>query len=243
MGLKHYFTIDSLKKIVVFCTVFGLLFSVVSSSIWPAFSYYLLPARAWELMFGGIAFLYPVSLENSHKKALELTGITLIILSYFFISSEYAWPGYLALFPVVGTYLVIISNQQNSFLTNNFIFQSVGRWSYSIYLWHWPIVVFGINWEISDWWVYGFFLTLICGYLSYRFIESIRWERLLEWSSVFKIKPLIITIPVFLLACVIVIGDGFLKRFNTNIRGMYRARSHFVKKIELFRNTMIWMRN
>src|SRR5699024_10052529 len=99
------------------------LFSIYSSSKWPTESYFLLPSRAWEMLFGGIAYLYPFR-NNSNKNylnntVLELLGILLIISSYFFISSDNSWPGYLAAIPVVGTWLVIQSSKESSFITGS----------------------------------------------------------------------------------------------------------------------------
>lgn len=91
-----------------------------------------------------------------------------------------AWPGYLALFPVLGAYLIILSNYQNNILINNPIFRYVGQWSYSIYVWHWPIVVLGVYLSFSNWWIYGIPLSILLGFLSYQFIEKENYPHLIH---------------------------------------------------------------
>ena len=108
---------------------------------WPSLAYYLLPARAWEMMVGGIAYLYPFKVRGLSKKLYEFIGIIFIFGSFFLISKDNPWPGYLGIFPVLGCFLVIQAQHNDSFITNNSVFQKLGTWSYSIYLWHWPIVV------------------------------------------------------------------------------------------------------
>ena len=74
--------------------------------------------------------------------------------------------------PVLGTSLVLLSQCYTSSITGNFIFQKIGLWSYSIYLWHWPIVVLGEFVNFTYWTLYGFIASILFGWLSYAVIES-----------------------------------------------------------------------
>ena len=104
--LSKVFSINNLKRIIVGLTVFGFAFSVYSSSKWPLHSYFLFPARAWEMLLGGVAYLYPLTIQSRIKKnGLEIVALGLILLSYFTASAETVWPGYYALLPVVGAFL------------------------------------------------------------------------------------------------------------------------------------------
>ena len=152
-----------------------LLFSIFTTYRWPNSSYYLLPSRVWEMMAGGTVFLFPITLSQKTRKIIELLGLSLIIVSYIIFSeSTIFWPGYLASVPVLGTLMIITANKQESFLTNNKISNFIGKASYSIYLWHWPIVVFYSYQEISGWLaIWGLAISLVLGSISYIKVERL----------------------------------------------------------------------
>ena len=173
--LKKCMSLTNIKRLLVVGTVVGFVFSIYGTFVSPKSAYLLLPTRAWEMMMGGLAFLYPLqNLKETSKKYLEWVGIALILASYAFISKDNMWPGYLALIPVLGAYLVIIANRSGSVITDNIVMQKVGLWSYSIYLWHWPISMMfkyldlsGLN-NIT----YGIILSVLFGYFSYKYVEK-----------------------------------------------------------------------
>ncbi|WP_295894147.1 acyltransferase family protein [uncultured Vibrio sp.] len=169
--LKRFLSLVQLKQLVVVGTILGFGLSVVATMKWPISSYYLLPTRAWEMMVGGVAYLYPWIISDIKKKLTNFIGLTLILATYVFAYSEIPWPGYFALLPVLGTYLVIVANQQSSLITNNIVFQLIGKWSYSIYLWHWPVVVFGSYFSIEYWLLYGLAISIALGFISFNFVE------------------------------------------------------------------------
>jgi peptidoglycan/LPS O-acetylase OafA/YrhL len=77
------------------------------------------------MLLGGVAFLYPIkAFLNNYK--IELVGWSLIFGSYFLISDDNLWPGYLSLLPVLGAFLIIQSNNANSKVTNNIYCQKIG---------------------------------------------------------------------------------------------------------------------
>lgn len=88
------------------------------------------------MLIGGVAFLYPMQLTVKQKKLTKFVGIALIFVSYFFFSASTNWPGYFALVPVMGSFMVIQAARNDSFITCNAVSQKIGAWSYSIYLWH-----------------------------------------------------------------------------------------------------------
>lgn len=217
VSLRKLMSLDKIKITILLATVVGFILCVIATYKWPNASYYLLPTRAWEMMIGGIAYLYPFkNLKEIGKKSLELTGLFLIIFSYLFISKDNYWPGYLALFPVVGTYFIIQAQREKSFITSNLLSQKIGAWSYSIYLWHWPFVVVIYSFSLNDNFIYlGIILSVLLGFLSNKFIENKKFRN--DFNTLFsylKFKPLYMVLAVGLMGSFTFISQGFTSRFN-----------------------------
>jgi peptidoglycan/LPS O-acetylase OafA/YrhL len=177
IAMRKFMSIKAMKMSVLVGTILGFIFCVVATYKWPDAAYYLLPARAWEMMIGGVAYLYPLTLTDKKKKALEWFGLFLIISAIFFITKESMWPGYLALIPVLGVFFIIQAQRYDSFITGNTIFQKLGAWSYSIYLWHWPFVVTIYYFNLSTLFIYaGILMSVIFGAFSHKYIESIKFK-------------------------------------------------------------------
>lgn len=104
----------------------------------PIFAFYSLPTRAFELGFGAILNLFSKSSPTLRFSAW--LGIFLIMLSGFVFNSHTSFPGFPALLPIIGAGLVISSHYPNRLLEIALL-QKLGDWSYSIYLWHWPILI------------------------------------------------------------------------------------------------------
>ncbi len=207
--LKRFLSFEKLKIAILFFTVASFLFSIYMMLKGSSDAYFMLSTRAWEMLFGGIAFLYPWNLAEKNKKYVEFTGLGLIVFSYIFISGEQAWPGCLAFIPVFGAYLILLANCQTSKITNNIVFQNVGKWSYSIYLWHWPLAVFGLFFAIKNWWLYGIPLSIACGYLSFKLIESIKFSNQYQWKEIWKAKPIWFALLIFFTGKAIYKSNGF----------------------------------
>ncbi|PSU05919.1 acyltransferase [Photobacterium aquimaris] len=204
--LKKCMSLTNIKRLLVVGTMIGFVFSVYATYRWPNPAYFLLPTRAWEMMMGGLAFLYPLqNLKETSKKYLEWVGIALILASYAFISKDNLWPGYLALIPVLGAYLVILANRSGSVITDNVVMQKVGSWSYSIYLWHWPVVVFGYYFEMQHWEWIGIPVSVVLGFCSYKFVESIKFPALssISFKSIVTFKPLWMVVSIGLISSIL----------------------------------------
>ncbi|MGJ8660309.1 MAG: acyltransferase family protein, partial [Cellulophaga fucicola] len=151
-------------------------------------------------------------------------GVALIVTSYFLISKDNLWPGYLAIFPVLGSFLIIQAQRNDSLITSNTIFQKLGVWSYSIYLWHWPFVVGIYFYSLSDIFIYlGIILSILLGFISNKYIEKVKFSH--DFSTLFsylKCKPVYMVLNVGLIGGFIFVSDGVLNRFSDDLQIKYK---------------------
>jgi peptidoglycan/LPS O-acetylase OafA/YrhL len=112
-------------------------------------AFYLSPARAWEFGIGALVSLAGVTRWAIRSKAIPVLGwmaAAALLLSFGVIHERDSFPGYLALLPVAATAGLLVSGAAGddsgpARILRTAPFQWIGRRSYSIYLWHWPILV------------------------------------------------------------------------------------------------------
>lgn len=135
-------------------------------------AYYMFYTRAWQMLAGGLVFLIPAGVGNLKK--LSTLGYLSIFTGFFIASQGTPWPGYISLFPVLGTCLVIYASRENQVI-NSSVVQWFGTNSYSIYLWHWPVVVqlsyLGFFGHVT-YSIVGIVISFALGSLSYKYIEK-----------------------------------------------------------------------
>jgi len=172
--LRKLFSASMTRWLLIAVALVSLVISIYVSPRWSAAAFYTPPTRAWELLAGGLVFLFPISLSNTVRRVLEIGGITLLAVSIFTLSAADVWPGSLALLPVVGTVLMLLAANQRSPVTGTRLSQSLGNASYSIYLWHWPIAVYLKYYHMvvtPGLLAAAIGLAVALGYVSYHLIE------------------------------------------------------------------------
>jgi len=221
IALKKHLSFANLKRVVIGLFLISFIYCIYATNKDSKTSYFLLTSRAWEMLLGGLAFLYPISIQNLKLRiTTQIFGLILIISSYFLISKHTPWPGYMAIFPVLGAYLIILSNHQNNFIINNYFFSKIGKWSYSIYVWHWPIVVLGVYLTIPNWWMYGIPLSIFLGFLSYQFIEKIKFPTFQLWREIYKVKPFYMFLIILICGYTIKKTDGMEFHYSDKIQNI-----------------------
>jgi peptidoglycan/LPS O-acetylase OafA/YrhL len=150
-------------------------------------AFFSVATRSWQMIAGGLVFLCRPAgwLRAVQGKLLSFAGLAVIVATAVVVNALHLsqqWPGWYAVMPVVGACMVLMARCEDNPLLNNRIMQHLGAWSYSIYLWHWPIVIAlsltGMMDEASRMAkLIGLPLSLLLGYLSYRYIEPMRWLR------------------------------------------------------------------
>ncbi|MEH6731300.1 MAG: acyltransferase family protein [Pseudoalteromonas distincta] len=174
--LVKVFNLNTVRLLLAVLTAFLFVFSVLATYYSPNAAYYLLPTRGWEMLVGGLVYLFPANISKDRSKFFEFIAIGFVLISYFFIDSDMLWPSYYAVVPVFGVVMLLYVNNQNSLITGNYILQKLGAASYSIYLWHWPIVVFIYYFELGKFAaLFGITLSILLGFLSYNLIEKVKF--------------------------------------------------------------------
>ncbi|AQS41672.1 MAG: Acyltransferase family protein [Candidatus Tokpelaia hoelldobleri] len=142
--------------------------------------YFALVTRVPEFLLGTLLVLYRTgdNWTGKFRKIASLAGISLIIFSVIYLNEESRFPGIMAMLPCLGAALLIASHGGICApLLNNKPMVGIGNLSYSLYLWHWPILAFAryirMNYSLPLIWLVvlaGF--ILLCAWLSYKFIET-----------------------------------------------------------------------
>ena len=165
--------------------------SIYGTSKFPVSTYYLTPSRIWQLSLGSIVYIFSETYLDSYKNFskkyayyITLTlGLSFIFCSALLISPNLAYPGYWALLPSLGSALVILSgnfyNEKQPRPLQHPLSVWIGDFSYSLYLWHWPVFILGFSLKIGDQSLSAYFLiifTILISFLSYFFVEKPFWK-------------------------------------------------------------------
>ncbi len=155
-------------------------------------AFYLLPTRAWELALGGLLALAGQRLARLPRATAALmgwAGLAAIIWSVMAYDASTPFPGSAAIVPVLGAAALIAAGTASggrarhgsTGLLGTKPMQSLGRVSYSWYLWHWPALVLGaVVWHSPLSRISMVALSLGLAYLTQRLVEEpFRHARLL----------------------------------------------------------------
>lgn len=151
---------------------------------YPGAAFYLLPSRAWELMLGsGLALaVLGGRFKKTPRTGREVAGVVglgLIAIAVFTYDETTPFPGAAALLPCVGTALLIYAGTAGSYVVGHLLSLRAlvffGLLSYSLYLWHWPVIVFLKHYLLTplNATAIGFAIALsfVLAYLSWRYVE------------------------------------------------------------------------
>ncbi len=186
-----------------FATALSFVFSIYQTESSPIWSFYSLPTRAWELGLGALLVLVP---PIRTRKFVGLLGFVLIMLSSFMFNETTAFPGISAVLPVLGT-LMLISTIYSwppflNDVANSRFFQWLGKISYPLYLWHWPLLVLPSTFLARPLASYerllAIVLTVLLADFTHRFIEEPFRKKTIPSNLVFKQAVLITIVSVLI---------------------------------------------
>jgi peptidoglycan/LPS O-acetylase OafA/YrhL len=195
----------------------ALLIGVVASfalSMWltdasPARAFYLLPTRVWQLGVGGLLALIGVMGTSRRAGALAWAGLAAVAVAGVALTAEMPYPGLAALLPTAGAVALLYGGAAPggpARLLAAAPLRFLGKISYSLYLWHWPLLVLPIMFlerALTGVEIVASIAVAIGGsWLSWRFVEQPfrygdRSRRATSWSAIRIGVAGILTVALF----------------------------------------------
>ncbi|HYQ71303.1 MAG TPA: acyltransferase family protein, partial [Gammaproteobacteria bacterium] len=184
-------------------------------------AYYLLPSRGFEMMMGGMVALghrrIPV-LPAAASMLISGIGLLLILVPAVLLTQESIFPGLNAFWPCLGTALLITTGKNRLYGINRILglglLVGIGKISYSLYLWHWPVLAFMKYHEVHfNLWVSldAIAVAFVLSYLTWRFIEKpFRFTHTYGFrTTVFRLYLLPLIVPALAYASFWYRPDGY----------------------------------
>jgi len=161
----------------------SLAISVAGVDLAPSAAFFLLPSRIWELTTGAILALDFVPRLRSPRvrDVAAVMGLLMVVVPCLTYTEKTPFPGLPALVPCIGTALLLQAGREVGNLVSRFLAQrllvGIGLMSYSLYLYHYPVILFAKelagNERLPLFWAGGaIFMSLILAALSWRFVEQ-----------------------------------------------------------------------
>ncbi|HSC79859.1 MAG TPA: acyltransferase family protein, partial [Chitinolyticbacter sp.] len=196
----------------------------------PSEAFYLLQNRAWEMLAGALVFMAGHrNWSSGLRRLLELAGFGLILATILLLDKHSVWPGWRAVLPVAGAALVLLAARGRSLWTANLPAQWLGTRSYSIYLWHWPLVVALAYLERQHdvrWVAVSMLAALLLGHLSYRLVEVPAQRFLSQLSAGRAGIILLVTLALGATVAQLVRHSGFPDRLPEAVAAVEAERNN-----------------
>ena len=171
---KHFLTVTLIVAVISFAV------NIYLAAKNPVADFYSPLSRFWELMVGGILSYITLYKAGSSLRMPDLrsgVGLVLIAAGIWRLNQDMAFPGWWALLPTIGTFLVISAGPE-AWLNRNLLGNRLAVWfgliSYPLYLWHWPLLSIasmnGGNGRVAK--LTLVIVAIVLAWLTYRFIEK-----------------------------------------------------------------------
>ena len=228
------------SRLVMGLLVLGLLVTsfvacLIKANTSTAACFFLLPYRAWEMLAGALLTFLPLSTIRP-KWVMGMAGwlgLGLIVASMIIVSETGFRPGVMALGACIGSMLLIAAgaSAQGHFSAFRFLswgpFVGLGLISYSVYLWHWPLIAFRSHYLPEPTHANHAILalaSLVLGWASWKWVESpFRRPGSLKRRTVFSLWA-VIALAFLGLGMLIKSTDGLIQRYSPEVRAILKAK-------------------
>jgi peptidoglycan/LPS O-acetylase OafA/YrhL len=205
--------------------------------------FFLLPPRAWELLLGSLLAFARGKLvpDTGAREVLGWLGVGMVGFAIFCYNEKTPFPGLGAILPCLGAALIIFSSEGKLSLVGRLLslklFVFIGLISYSLYLWHWPLLVFekypvitAGPWQRAAALAVSFALAT----LSWKFVEMpFRTRRLFPKRSFLFTFAGSVTALLLALSYWVYSRGGIPARLSAEANRYAGFRSHFVFRVEI----------
>ena len=195
----------------------------------PSATFYLSPFRAWELLAGSLLGIgaVPAIRRRAGRELMGAVGLVLVIAGVILIQPGDGFPGWQAVVPVLGAAALIHAGSSGGSVASDLLrirpLVHLGLISYSLYLWHWPIITFakyrnGLE-PIDEWKWALLAAALVIAAVSYHFIEKpFRHRRSAAGGKrPLLVKSLVVVGLLTATSATVLAGDGWRGRFAPSV--------------------------
>lgn len=195
--------------------------------------FYLSPFRAWEFLLGGMLVYWtlPEVTSGLQKQSIALVGLLCVVVPGFLYSGSTVFPGPMAAIPCMGAALLIWIGSIDETFVGKFLKNPaivfLGLISYSLYLWHWPVLVFAKHFSTNNLNLESRlgigFVSIVLASFTWKFVETpFRSKALISnrkaWYSLILSSVVLVGVLIGILA-----SHGFESRFAPKIVLLDRA--------------------
>lgn len=187
--------------------------------------FFMLPFRTYEFILGAsLVWIlnYKINIKYFYD-VLFIIGLILIGYSIFYLDENIIFPSYYGFIPTIGATIIIYAGNKTrlNFILSNKIMVGIGLISYSLYLFHWPIIVFWNYLNPTPSLIDNIIISLISlflAYLSYKFVEQpFRINKFINYSFISKIFIFGLPIALIFISWSMYIHNGWKWRISSPV--------------------------
>jgi peptidoglycan/LPS O-acetylase OafA/YrhL len=209
-------------------------FDIWSTQAHPAAAFYLAPGRAWQFLVGSVLAMtsIPAFGHKAYRAATIGAALVLMFIPLIVYDASTPFPGLAALPPCLGGALFIVGLSHvnySVFETPPFRFLTfLGRISYSLYLWHWPVIVFYRKWfgllpdRLNSSEKLALLATMVAlAYASFRYIEQPIRKRVIFVTRTHLLAAVsALSVCIAAVAATAILSHGFPGRLDPQVAAM-----------------------